>query len=166
MEEPTSDSEHRDDVSRRAYMRDYMRRYRARKVDAPSPERQVWKAMKERCLYPKHKSYPFYGGRGIRVCEEWVNSFDQFIADMGPRPSLGHSIDRIDNNGHYEPGNCRWADRRTQMGNRSTALKITFGGRTMCRAAWARELGIHSYTLKHRLKRWPLEKALTTKSAT
>lgn len=119
--------------------------------------------MKERCLYPKHRSYPVYGGRGIRICDSWVNDFDQFLADMGPRPSLGHSIDRIDTNGHYEPGNCRWADRREQMGNRTTAIQVTFKGRTMCAAAWARELGIKGYEMRRRLKKWPLEKAMTAK---
>ncbi len=120
--------------------------------------------MKERCLYPKHKSYPDYGGRGIRICAEWIDDFDRFIADMGPRPSLKHSIDRIDNNGHYEPGNCQWATRIQQMGNRSMAVQITFDGRTMCMAAWAREVSISGKALKYRLENWTVEEALTIKN--
>lgn len=76
----------------------------------------TWRDMKRRCLRPNFHSYPHYGGRGIKVCDRWLASFDNFIADMGPRP-LGRSIDRIDVNGNYEPGNCRWATPHQQRIN-------------------------------------------------
>jgi hypothetical protein len=73
--------------------------------------------MRDRCYRVGTRSYPDYGGRGITVCDTWRASFEAFLTDMGPRPSPEHSIDRVDVNGHYEPGNCRWADRKTQARN-------------------------------------------------
>lgn len=83
-----------------------------------SLEFRSWQSMKDRCSNPNGKSWKYYGGRGIRVCERWINSFEDFYADMGPRPSLEYSIDRIDVNGNYEPGNCRWATKAQQIANR------------------------------------------------
>lgn len=88
-------------------------------VSAPgrrTPTYHSWTAMKMRCLQPNHRKYAYYGGRGITICERWRNSFSAFVEDMGERPA-GHSLDRIDTNGNYEPGNCRWATRDEQRAN-------------------------------------------------
>ena len=83
-----------------------------------SPEYNSWCAMKKRCLNPKTTRYERWGGRGIKICPQWVNSFETFLADMGKRPSLGHSLDRINNDGDYEPDNVRWATSVEQANNR------------------------------------------------
>lgn len=100
--------------------------------------------------------------RDVSVCERWL-SFDAFLADMGERPSLEHSIDRIDAAGDYEPGNCRWATWAEQMRNKRTTVELTHPdtGVAMCMADWARELGVRKSTLHYRLKRWPLRRVLT-----
>lgn len=82
-----------------------------------SPTYETWRGMKERCYYTKARNYCNYGARGIRVCEEWKNSFNRFLADMGERP-LGMSLDRVDPDKDYEPSNCRWATKEEQEGNK------------------------------------------------
>ena len=104
--------------------------------------RRIWLKMIDRCQNPANKGYPRYGKRGIRVCESWRNSFDAFCTNMGPRPSAEHSIDRIDNDGNYEPNNCRWATRTEQARNRSDNHEVTIGGSTKCLKAWVVEKGI------------------------
>jgi len=83
-----------------------------------APEYRAWAKMKDRCLNPRSAAFAEYGGRGITVCERWRNGFAAFIEDMGPKMSPKLSLDRIDNNGNYEPGNCRWATQSEQNSNR------------------------------------------------
>jgi hypothetical protein len=90
---------------------------RGQRLSRIIPEYSVWSDMRRRCFTPTHKNYAGYGGRGITVCPRW-NSFTTFLADMGPRPSPKHSIDRKDNDGNYEPANCRWATQPEQIRNR------------------------------------------------
>ena len=91
------------------------------------PYYSVWQSMRDRCSNPRAKSFPDYGGRGIRVCERWQRSYASFAEDMGPRPS-GFSLDRIDNDGGYTPENCRWTDRKTQQRNQRRAVFIVVDG--------------------------------------
>ncbi len=116
------------------------------------PEYDVWHGMRWRCNNPKSEKYPQYGGRGIKVCARWEN-FRNFVEDMGPRPSLKHSIDRIDNNGNYEPGNCRWATSQEQGENKQNTVKLTIGGVTKALVAWCRETGASYHNVHWRLKK-------------
>lgn len=121
----------------------------------------AWCHMRQRCYNEKNRSYPDYGGRGIRVCEKWRQSYENFLADMGEPPSPAHSIDRIDHEGNYQPGNCRWALKAVQANNTRLNRLITFNGRTQTASQWAREMGVDPDTLYYRInKGWPLEKAL------
>lgn len=121
----------------------------------------AWTNMIARCTNPKRPDYRYYGARGIFVCDRWLNSFAAFLADMGERPSAGHSIDRIDNAKGYGPENCRWATKDQQMQNTRGTRLITFGGETMGLNAWARRLGLNKESLRVRLLKWPIERAFT-----
>lgn len=125
-----------------------------------SPEYVAWRNMHQRCYNPKRTSYEEYGGRGISVCERW-HTFENFYADMGKRPK-NFSLDRIDFDGHYEPGNCRWATHETQQNNRRDTRILEFRGRKQSIAQWAREVGMSKTTLRDRLKAgMSVEEALT-----
>jgi hypothetical protein len=127
-------------------------------------EYRIWKGLMTRCLNPKAQSYFRYGGRGITVCKRWLGStgFHNFLEDMGERPSPKHSIDRIDNNGNYEPGNCRWATAKEQSNNTRRNRVIEYQGRSQTLIQWAREIGINEETLRDRLEcNWSVERALT-----
>lgn len=130
--------------------------------DSLSPEHETWRQIKSRCTNPDSPSYHRYGGRGIAVCERWASSYEAFLEDMGRRPSPDHSIDRIDNDRGYEPGNCRWATQVEQARNTSFNHRVTAFGVTRVLMEWASIAGLHYETLRHRLLRgWHPEKALT-----
>jgi hypothetical protein len=120
-----------------------------------------WRAMKSRCMNPATKSYPDYGGRGIRVCEQWINSFETFLADMGECPE-GMTIDREDHNGDYTPANCRWATRKQQNRNSRRNRFLTLNGETLCAGEWAERTGIGYRTIINRMNSgWSDEDVLT-----
>lgn len=111
---------------------------------------RAWLGMKERCYRESNPSYARYGGRGIEVCDRWLESFESFLEDMGEAPE-GYSIDRIDNNGMYTPENCRWADQKTQANNKSVNTWIEFGGKSRTVAQWAEKTGIGRTTIHYRI---------------
>lgn len=120
-----------------------------------------WRAMLQRCINPKNKSWENYGGRGITVCERW-KTFDNFYADMGD-PPLGATIERIDNNGSYEPGNCRWDTRTAQNRNQRQTVWLEYDGQVKPLTSWADDLGMPASAIRDRLKRgWSVERAVTT----
>lgn len=115
-----------------------------------------------RCENPKEKAWKDYGGRGIKVCDRWRDSFEAFLEDMGEPPSRDHCIERVDNNGNYEPSNCIWATMSEQLRNRRNTCFLTAFGETLCVEDWSKRYGIHRNTLKNRLDRgWDIEKAIT-----
>lgn len=118
--------------------------------------------MRSRCLNQTNASWEHYGGRGISVCDRWINDYDAFVSDMGTAPT-GKTLDRIDVNGNYEPNNCRWATYKEQANNKRSNIVITHNGITLTCAEWADSLGIGKDVLFRRLKiyRMDLSKALT-----
>lgn len=104
-----------------------------------SSEYKSWAGMKQRC----QGSHRHYGGRGIKVCERWKHSFENFLADMGLKPKRGMSIERLDTNGNYTPENCCWATQKQQMNNLRKSRRLTIHGRTQTMSEWADETGIH-----------------------
>lgn len=110
---------------------------------------QIHCGMMNRCYNAKNPRYGSYGGRGIKVCVKW-HRVENFIREVGPRPSKKHSLDRINNNGNYSPKNCRWATPKTQSNNTSKNILIKLNGRKMTIAQWARDSGIKNPTLHRR----------------
>lgn len=131
-----------------------------------SDERQrlywVWADMLSRCRNPNHKAFRNYGGRGIEVCAAW-KSFNAFVSDIGPRPR-GALLDRADNDGNYEPGNCRWATRKEQNSNRRNCIYVVDdNGERLTVKELCRRRGLPYRPIMKRIqdRRWPLERALT-----
>lgn len=115
-------------------------------------EFRIWDQMKQRCLNPKHKNYSYYGGRGIRIHEDWLRSFVAFLEAVGSRPSTRHSLDRINVNGNYEPGNVRWATKKEQGRNIRRNRLVTANDKTQTLADWADETGLPYNTIYSRLR--------------
>ena len=122
----------------------------------------TWHSMTQRCLNSRHQAFASYGGRGISVCRRWMNSFEAFLQDMGEQPN-GLQLDRINNDGNYEPENCRWVTRSEQQRNTRANRLISYNGTTKCLSEWAEHTGIHIATITGRLRTgWTIETALVT----
>lgn len=123
---------------------------------------KIWHGMKQRCLNPNNPRWMSYGGRGIKICKEWM-VFDNFLKDMGFPPD-DKTLDRLDNDDHYRPSNCRWATRIEQQNNMRSNHLITYQGQTKNITQWATHLCINKSTLAKRFGRgWPVNRALSTK---
>lgn len=142
----------------------WMQRQRYAPGVRATAEYRAWAAMRSRCNDVDSRDYAQWGGRGIRVCDRW-DGFDAFLADVGPRPATAHSLDRVDNDGNYEPGNVRWATKTEQAENRRSPTFIEFAGERLTVSEWARRLRLPQSTLWNRLfeRRWPVDKALTAR---
>lgn len=146
-------------------LREVIRRARthgATRGRAVPREYEAWKAMKRRCYGAGTINYHDYGGRGIRVCDRWLHDFAAFLADVGPKPSKAHSLDRINNNGNYEPANCRWATRSEQRRNTRQGLHlVTLGGETRPIVDWAAVSGVPEESISARLRNgWDAQRAI------
>lgn len=128
--------------------------------DKKSAEYRSWQSARQRCNNPNDKSYKNYGGRGIKFC---FDSYPDFLAYMGVRPTPQHTIDRIDNNGHYEKGNVRWATKTEQVRNRTNTVFLTIHNETRPLIEWCDIFNIHHATVRHRITKlqWSHEKAVT-----
>ncbi len=114
---------------------------------------ETWVKMRSRCRNPADKGYDYYGARGITICDRWFASFLAFVEDMGPKPTILHSIDRIDNDGGYEPGNCRWADKTAQARNTRKNRIITVRGEEVVLAELAERAGLSESGVRARVRR-------------
>lgn len=125
----------------------------------------IWNTMKQRCSNPNAINYHLYGGKGIMVCNEWIESYEEFKKwSLLNGYSEKLTLDRIDSKKGYSPNNCRWTDWGTQQNNRCNNHLITYNGETHTLSQWARIVGLHPKTLSRRIvdKHWSIEKALTT----
>lgn len=121
--------------------------------DIGSREYVAYSAMKSRCYDSSNKRYARYGGRGIKVCDRWLESYQNFLEDMGRQPSARHTLERINLDGHYEPSNCKWATMVEQANNRSNNTRIEIEGRTQTLTQWSRETGVNRTVILRRMKR-------------
>jgi hypothetical protein len=127
-----------------------------------SKEYRTWRGMKNRCLNPRNKQYPAYGGRGIMIWPAWIASYETFLADVGRAPTPEHTIGRIDNNGPYAPGNVRWETMREQNRNMRRTCYLTLHGETLLLADWVQRTGLNRQTIQMRKQRgYTDEQALT-----
>ena len=127
-----------------------------------TPEYMAWEGMKARCLNSNNIFYSNYGGRGIKVCERWMN-FKEFFKDMGYKPNKSYSIERIDVNGNYEPSNCKWATRSEQDRNKRNTVFIEYNGQKWILMDLAKKFNMHQQTLKQRIiSGMTVEEALNT----
>lgn len=128
-----------------------------------TPEYRAWQTMRLRCIDPNNPAYPAYGGRGIVVCERWLNDPQAFVDDMGPKPTPSHEIDRIDNDKGYEPSNCRWVTRKENCRNRRTNRILEFRGERAPLVEWCERLGLSVSAIEKRVAAgWSVETALGT----
>lgn len=140
--------------------------YRSDLTKCHLPEHYSYNAMKTRCTYKYHKQYKDYGGRGIKVCDRWLDKlsgFANFIEDMGPRPD-GFTLDRIDVNGDYCPENCRWASKKEQANNHRPRTMVTYHGKEYSIPELAQKNNLPPYVLYNRIMKysWKIERAVTT----
>lgn len=127
-----------------------------------TPEHRAWLAMKNRCYNERGETFKYYGGRGISVCARWLDSFDNFLADMGPRPTSRHSLDRIDVDGNYERGNCRWATQLVQVRNTTSNVAAIIDGERVLITDASQRLGLSRSSIRDRIKKgWSIERAFT-----
>jgi hypothetical protein len=125
------------------------------------PTYVCWFSMKDRCHNPRSRNYRRYGARGITVCQRWRESFKNFLADMGPKPP-GLELDRTNNEGHYEPANCRWVTAKVNARNRRNNRFVTYNGETRTTVEWAEVAGLPVKVFRSRLRNgWSIEEALT-----
>lgn len=117
-----------------------------------TPEYIAWSAARSRCNNPNNENYPRYGGRGIKMCERWFNSFETFLTDMGSRPSPEHSLDRRDNDGNYEPGNCHWVTLLEQARNRSNNTHVIHGEQHKTISQLSEESGLSHARISQRMR--------------
>lgn len=140
-------------------------RFRYKHSNSETKEYSAWYHMIRRCYYPETEFYHNYGGRGIKVCDRWLGDqgFDNFCQDMGTKPSSNYSLDRINNDGNYEPANCRWISAKQQARNRRTTRLITIGNETKSMVEWCEIHNIKYSLVKDRIKdNWDPIKAFTT----
>lgn len=132
------------------------------KKGAPTPEYRAWRSMLQRCAARSGEHWRLYGSRGIAVCAEWRESYEAFLSHIGRRPSPNHSVDRIESNGNYEPGNVRWATPSEQVSNRRCNVMVTVGAERVPLTVAARRAGLDRSTVRDRIRRgWTPEEAVS-----
>jgi hypothetical protein len=125
-----------------------------------SPEYEAWSNMKQRCYNPNYKNFKHWGGRGIIVCDRWLNSFENFLEDMGVRPSDEHSLDRKNNDLNYDKSNCRWTTEYFQKRNRSSTVWVEYAGERMVMKDWARKRRLNYNSVHAMYKKRGLEETI------